>query len=122
MNDPVYSKEKLCSFYRALNSLIRIEGRPDEIVLLRLLEAHCLPILTYGLEVIFVADSDVRRQLRVAYNSIFRRIFNYRQWQSVRELQSFLSRPNWEELIEKRSEKFLYRIRENDFLWEISMT
>ena len=64
-------KEKLCSFYRALNALIRIDGRPDELVMLRLLEAHCLPILTYGVEIIHVANRDDRRQLRVAYNAIF---------------------------------------------------
>ena len=59
--------------------------------MLRLIETHCLPILTYGIEVIFVSDRDTRRQLRVAYNSVFRRIFNYRPWQSVPELQMFLA-------------------------------
>ena len=62
------------------------------------MESHCIPILTYGIEVIHVADQDTRRQLRVAYNSVFRRIFSYRPWQSVRELQSFLARLTWEEL------------------------
>ena len=59
-------KEKLCSFYRALNSIIRIDGRPDEMVLLQLLEAHCLPILTYGVEIIYVANREDRRQLCIA--------------------------------------------------------
>ena len=53
-------------------------------------------ILTYGIEVISVSDRDTHRQMRVAYNSVFRRIFNYRPWQSVSELQMFLSRPTWE--------------------------
>ena len=62
---------------------------------------------------IYVADQDTRRQLRVAYNSVFRRIFSYRPWQSVRELQLFLSRPNWEELLDSKTQKFTRRIRDN---------
>ena len=100
-------KEKLCSFYRALNALIRIDGRPDELVMLRLLEAHCLPILTYGVEIIHVTNRDDRRQLRVAYNSIFRSLFQYSYYKSVSALQHALSCPMWEELLEKRKEKFL---------------
>ena len=90
--------------------------------MLRLIETHCLPILTYGIEVITVSDRDTRRQMRVAYNSAFRRIFNYRPWQSVTELQNFLSRPTWEELVESRSQKFERKFRNNslfDFMSSI---
>ena len=48
-------KEKLSSFYRSLNAIIRIDGNPDEMVRLCLLEAHCLPILTYGIEILHVS-------------------------------------------------------------------
>ena len=99
-------KDKLCSFYRALNSIVRIDGRPDELVLLRLLEAHCLPILTYGIEIIHVVNRDDRRQLRVAYNSMFRTLFHYSYNESVTALQHALFRPTWEELVERRKEKF----------------
>ena len=99
-------KDKLCSFYRALNTIIRTDGRPDELVLLRLLEAHCLPILTYGIEIIHVINRDDRRQLRVAYNSIFRCLFHYSYNKSVTALQHALNRPTWEELLEKRQYKF----------------
>ena len=102
--------EKIRKFYRAANGIFRIEGRSNDILTLRLVESHCIPILTYGIEVIHVADQDTRRQLRVAYNSVFRRIFSYRPWQSVQELQSFLSRPTWEELLESRTRKFMNRI------------
>ena len=111
--------EKIKKFYRATNGILRIEGMPDDMLILRLIESHCIPILTYGVEVIHVADADIRRQLRVAYNSVFRRIFNYRPWQSVRELQSMLVRPTWEELLEKRKNNFLRRTREYVFINEI---
>ena len=98
--------ERIRSFYRCLNAILRIEGRSNELVMLRLLEAHCLPILTYAIEVVHVADPDIRRKFRVAYNAIFRKIFYYRYTESVRELQQFLSRPTWEELVERRQAKF----------------
>ena len=87
--------EKLSSFYKCLNAIMRIEGHSNELVMLQLLEAHCLPILTYAIEVLHVADSEIQRKLRVAYNAIFRKIFQYRYTESVSELQKFLCRPTW---------------------------
>ena len=113
--------EKIRKFYRAANHIFRIEGQSNDLLVLRLIETHCIPILTYGIEVIFVADPDTRRQFRVAYNSVFRRIFNYRPWQSVRELQGCLSRPTWEALLEKRTASFLNRVRKNITLNSIFM-
>ena len=76
-------------------------------VMLQLLEAHCLSILTYAIEVITVANRDERRRLRVAYNSIFRKVFDYRDWESVTELQHALNR---EELVDRRNAKFLRKL------------
>ena len=104
---------KLGSFYKCLNAIVRIEGRSNELVMLQLLESHCLPILTYAIEVIHVSDSDTRRKMRVAYNTIFLRIFSYRYFESVRELQAFLGRPTWEELVEKRQSKFCQKLLEH---------
>ena len=95
-------KDRVASFYKCLNAILRIDGHSNELVMLRLLEAHCIPILTYCIEILYVANSDIRRKLRVAYNSVFRKIFNYRWRDSVRELQGFLQRPTWEELAEIR--------------------
>ena len=83
---------------------------------LLLLEVQCISILTYAIEVIHVADRDERRRLRVAYNSIFRRVFGYRYWESVTELQHALQRPTWEELIDKRNVKFARSIAQCHFL------
>ena len=56
-------KEKVASFYRSINSILRIEGQSDKLVNLRLLEAHCLPILTYAIECMHVCNRDNRQQL-----------------------------------------------------------
>ena len=80
-------------------------------VMLNLIETHCIPILTYATEVIHVANRDERRQLRVAYNSVFRKLFSFRWSQSVSALQSFLGRLTWEQIVEKRCNSFHAGIR-----------
>ena len=102
--------DRVKKFYRCANAILRIDGASDEFVMLRLLETHCVPLLTYAIETIHVSNTDERRQLRVAYNSIFRRIFNYRRYESVTALQAFLNRPTWEELVEKKRSGFYRRI------------
>ena len=102
--------EKLKSFYRSANAILRVQGRSNELVMLQLLESHCLSILTYAIEVISVSDRDKRRKLRVAYNSMFRQIFRYRRSESVTDLQHQLGRLTWEELVEKRQSRFLLKV------------
>ena len=106
--------DKVNSFYRSANAILRIDGRSHEFVMLELLETHCLSILAYAIEVIHVVDSDIRRKLRVAYNSIFRQVFGYQRNESVSELQHQLGRPTWEELVNKRTKKFHASLSECD--------
>ena len=91
----------------ALTRGSRIDRHSNDMVMLRLAETHCVPILTYAIEVIDVANRDELRQLRVAYNSLFRKIFKYRWNESVTALQHFLKRPTWEELADKRRTNFV---------------
>ena len=93
-------------FYKSLNAILRIEGRSDEMIMLRLIESHCIPILTYAIEILEVANASEKRKLRVAYNSVFRKLFGYRQYESVSRLQNFLGRKTWEELLESRKLEF----------------
>ena len=76
----------------------------------RLLESHSLPILTYAIEIVHVANRDDRRQLRVAYNAIYRKLFGYSYRESVTALQHALDRPTWEEMIESRKNNFMQRL------------
>ena len=103
--------ERIRKFYRCANAILRIEGTSNEMIMLRLLESHCVPILTYAIEVVHINNRDERHQLRVAYNSLFRKLFEYRWSESVTALQAFLSRPTWEQLVEKRSLKFFNRLQ-----------
>ena len=107
--------DRVKSFYRSLNSILRIEGKSDELVMLRLIESHCIPILTYAIEIVHVADRDEKRSLRVAYNAIFRRLFGYRMYESVTGLQHALKRHTWEVLVMARSTGFMNRARQCNF-------
>ena len=102
--------DRLLKFYKCANSIFRIDGYSDELTMLRLVETHCVPILTYGIEILHVSDSRERSKLRVAYNSLFRKIFGYRRYDSVREIQGFLGRPTWEELVERRKNGFQQKL------------
>ena len=104
-------KERVRAFYRSLNSILRVEGRSNDLIFLRLIETHCLPILTYAIEIVHVADRDERRSLRVAYNAIFRKIFSYRHFESVTALQHSLQRKTWEELVSSCQSRFVKRTK-----------
>ena len=106
--------ERVKSFYCSLNSILRVEGRSDDMLMLQLIETHCIPILTYAIEIIHMANQDERRSLRVAYNSVYRKLFGYRIFESVTQLQHSLKRSTWEELVDGRRSGFLKRARSFD--------
>ena len=97
-------------FYQCANTIFRIDGHSNDTVMIHLIETHCVPLLTYGIEVVHIRNCDEKRQLRIAYNSIFRKIFGYRWSESVTALQGFLGWPTWEQLVEKRQSGFLARV------------
>ena len=102
--------ERIKKFYRCANAIFRIEGRSDDLTMLRLIESHCIPLLTYGIEITHFSDARQRSKIRAAYNSVFRMIFGYRTWESVTELQLSLACPTWEMLIEKLKASFYERL------------
>ena len=103
--------ERVKAFYRSLNSILRIEGHSEDMIMLQLIETNCIPILTYAIETVHVINRDERRSLRVAYNSVYRKLFGYRIFESVTDLQHSLKRPTWEELVDQRRSGFLRRAR-----------
>ena len=102
--------ERIKKFYRCANGIFRVEGRSDDLTLLRLVEAHCVPVLTYGIEIARFSDLRERSKIRAAYNSLFRRIFGYRVRESVTDLQLTLGCPTWELLVDKLKVGFYSRL------------
>ena len=104
--------ETVNKFYGATNSILRVDGKSNVMVKLRLLESHCISILTYAVEVVDIAAPRDKLKLRVAYNSIFRTLFGYTWRQSVTKLQHTLGHPTWEELVKKRKENFVRKFNQ----------
>ena len=102
--------ERIRKFYRCANAIFRIEGRSDDETMLRLVESHCVPMLTYGMEIAHFSDYRERSKIRAAYNSLYRKMYGYRTTESVTELQLSLARPTWEMLIEKMKVGFYQRL------------
>ena len=53
-------------------------------------------------------------KILVAYNATFRKLFGYRQFESVTNLQHALNRFTWQELVDERKIGFLKRARKCD--------
>ena len=102
--------DRIRKFYKCANAIFRIEGRSDDLTMLSLVESHCVPILTYGIEIADFFDRRQRSKIRAAYNSLFRKIFGYRNFESVTELQLNLARPTWELLCHTREASFHSRL------------
>ena len=102
--------DRIKKFYRCANAIFRIDGRSDDLTMLRLVQSHCVPILTYGIEITHFSDSREKSKIRMAYNSLFRRIFGYRLFESVTQLQLSLACPTWELLLETMKAGFYERL------------
>ena len=102
--------ERIRKFYRCSNAIFRINGRSNDLIMLRLVESHCIPILTYAMELSHLSDARENSKMRAAYNSLFRKIFGYRTFESVTELQLNLARPTWEMLMENMRSAFYARL------------
>jgi len=62
-----------------------------------LMESYCYPVLSYAVECFNLPNSCIR-QLNACWNSVYRRSFDFKPWESVRELISCLERMNLEYL------------------------
>ena len=66
------------------------------------------------MEIARFSDHRESSKIRAAYNSLFRRIFGYRIFESVTDLQLSLARPTWELLNESLKVGFYRRLAASD--------
>ena len=88
-------------FFSAVNNILSKTKFCSEIVRLHLLESYCLPILSYALESI-ILDKSQLRQLNSWWNSVYRTVFNYNKWDSVKELIYYLGRIDLLHIVQMR--------------------
>jgi len=73
------------------------------------MESHCLPILLYATECIDLKASQIK-ELNSWWNSVYRKIFGYNNWESVKELIYCLNRLDVARVINLRQLSFIKRM------------
>jgi len=86
------------------NAILSHTKHIDEIIQLSLQESHCLSILTYGIMAVSLNVSQYN-ELNTCWNSVYRRIFGFHEWESVRSLIDRLSRLDFKHLV------MMYKVR-----------
>ena len=99
-------------FYSACNSVLSKLGNASEPVLLQFVHSKCLPLLSYCLGAMHLSKQDIK-QLLVAWNDAFRRIFHFHRWESVKELIYFCGELDFVHMYDLCRWKFLHKIHKN---------
>ena len=81
----VDSSNPLRKFYSSCNSIFHKTSNIDEIAKLHLIEAYCLPMLTYALPALKLRPEQMQ-EMNKAWNCAYRKIFGYNMWDSVKPL------------------------------------
>jgi len=100
-------------FFGCTNSILVHSSGVSELVKLHLMESYCYPVLSYALESLNLSSSNVNH-LNVFWNSVYRRIFDFRSWESVKELICCLERMNFEYLYHQKKFCFLHNMLRSD--------
>ena len=75
-----------CSFYHSSNAILSALKGPSEAVQMKLLYSICVPVATYGCDVVEYHNRELE-SLHVAVNDAIRKIFSYNRWESVKTLR-----------------------------------
>ena len=87
-------------FYAAANAIFSHCKYASEFTKLLLLESFTLPMLTYGLNAIFLSRTQMLK-LNSCWNNIYRKIFGHFKWESVKEIQLFCQRLDFIRVVDK---------------------
>jgi hypothetical protein len=93
------------SFYCACNCIYSHSHSLDEIIQLSLQESYCLPLLTFASPALSLSSKQIR-ELNVCWNSVYRTIFGFNVWESVRCFINGLGRLNLMYILNVRRSKF----------------
>lgn len=96
-------------FFVAVNTILSKCKYSTDVVKLELMESHCLPILLYGLEGLNLNAAQMK-DINSWWNAVYRKIFGYNQWESVKEVIYFMGRLDVHHLLNMRRLLFLKRL------------
>jgi exonuclease III len=96
-------------FFTCVNSILSNCKFTSDIVKLELMEKQCLPILLYNIECFNLCTNQLK-DINSWWNSVYRKVFSYNKWESVKELIYLLGRFDIYRLIHLRKVLFLQRL------------
>ena len=79
-------KQTKISFYTSVNRILGSARTTDDIVKLQLMESYCLPVLSYATYAVRLTNQQQLSSINICWNSVYRRIFGFATWQSIRVL------------------------------------
>ena len=100
-------------FFGCTNSILTHSSGVSELIKLHLMESYCYPVLSYALECFNLPSSSLNH-LNVYWNSVYRKIFDFRSWESVKELICRMERMNFKHLYYQKKLCFLHKMLRSD--------
>ena len=97
------------SFFSACNCIISSSPRKDELMHLALQESYVLPILLYASPALYFTKTQVK-ELNACWNSVYRKLFGFNRWESVKGCIFGLGRLDLKHLIIWRTVKFYKKL------------
>ena len=95
-------------FFVSVNTILSKCKYSSDLVKLELMECYCLPILLYGLDCMNIKVPQLK-EINSWWNCVYRRIFGFNQWESVKEVIFYLGRLDVHHLVNMRRLLFLKR-------------
>ena len=93
----------------SINSILSKCNYTSDIVKLKLLESHCLPILLYAIESLDVKGSKLK-VINSWWNASYRKIFGFHKWEPVKVLICMLGRLDVMHLVNLRRLTFIKQL------------
>jgi Reverse transcriptase (RNA-dependent DNA polymerase) len=102
-------KETRRKFFSSVNTIMSKCKYVSDIVKLELFEAHCLPILLYAVESLN-PTAVLMKEMNSWWNAVYRKIFGYHKWESVKAVIYQLRRLDLLHIINSRQIMFIKRV------------
>ena len=100
-------------FFASVNSILSKCTFTSDLVKLSLLESHSLPILLYAVESLNLSAAQLT-ELNSWWNSVYRKIFNFNKWESVKLLIALLGRLDFVHICNLKMMNFIRTMKINN--------
>ena len=88
----------LIRFQSVYNTVLNVQQKPSENILMKLLYSTCVPVMTYTCEANIFTAKQINC-LNVALNDSIHRIFGYNRWESIRYLRLTMGYPSMTDIL-----------------------